>query len=101
MQRRLTFPLGGPAETPGVIVMCLDGTGLDPRWGAVVVVFNATEDTTLQTVPALAGADLRLHPELAGSADPLLRTATAAADAGAGLLTVPARSVAVFVADLA
>jgi pullulanase len=100
VQRRLTFPLGGPEETPGVIVVCLDASGLDPRWRHVVVVFNATEESTLQIVPALAGVDLRLHPDLAASADPLLRTATAAADAGAALLAVPARSVAVFVADL-
>ena len=31
VQRRLSFPLGGP-RAPGVIVMCLDGSGLDPRW---------------------------------------------------------------------
>jgi pullulanase/glycogen debranching enzyme len=95
VQRRLSFPLGGPAETPGVIVMCLDGTGLDPRWRQVVVVFNATAAPVSQTVPG-AAADLRLHPDLTGSADPELRTATAAG----GTLTVPARSVAVYVADL-
>ncbi len=60
------------------------------------MVFNATAAAVSQTVPDLAGTDLRLHPELAGSADPLLRTATAAH----ATLTVPARSVAVFVADL-
>jgi pullulanase-type alpha-1,6-glucosidase len=96
VQRRLTFPLGGPQESPGVIVMCLDGTGLDPHWGTVVVVFNATEEPAEQHVPALVAVPLSLHPELAASADPLLRTATAAA----GTLTVPARSVAVFVAEL-
>ena len=96
VQRRVTFPLGGPAETPGVIVMCLDATGLDTRWRQLVVVFNATASPVAQTVPGLAGADLRLHPELAGSADPVLRTASAAH----GTLTVPARSVAVFVAGL-
>ena len=100
VQRRLSFPLGGPDETPGVIVMCLDGTGLDPRWRRLVVVFNATADTTVQAVPALAGLNLHLHPELVASADPLLRTATAATDRDAALLTVPARSVAVFVAAL-
>jgi len=93
VQRRLAFPLGGPGETPGVIVMCLDGTGLDPRWSQVVVVFNATAEPTVQTVPGT----LRLHPELAGTADPLLLTAVAAD----GRLTVPARSVAVFVTDAA
>jgi pullulanase-type alpha-1,6-glucosidase len=92
VQRRLTFPLGGPGETPGVIVMCLDGTGLDPRWSRIVVVFNATGEPAVETV----AGELHPHPDLAGSVDPLLRTATAAA----GRLTVPARSVAVFVADV-
>jgi pullulanase-type alpha-1,6-glucosidase len=96
VQRRLTFPLGGPAETPGVIVMCLDGTGLDPRWRRVVVVFNVREEPTVQSVPELAGVALYTHPDQTASADPLLRTATASE----GVLTVPARSVAVFVADL-
>ena len=98
VERRLSFPLGGPDETPGVIVMCLDGTGLDPRWRQVVVVFNATESPAKEPVPSLVGADLRLHPELVASADPALRTATA--NSVTGTLTVPARSVAVFVADL-
>jgi hypothetical protein len=79
-----------------VIVMVLDGTGLDPRWSDVVVVFNATTETTVQHVPELAEVALGLHPELVASADPLLRTAAAEG----GTLTVPARSVAVFVADL-
>jgi pullulanase-type alpha-1,6-glucosidase len=96
VQRRLTFPLSGPGETPGVIVMCLDGTGLDPRWRSVVTVFNATTDTTVQTVPSLAGVQLRPHPDLIASADPVLRSATAED----GRLSVPPRSVAVFVADL-
>jgi len=100
VQRRLTFPLGGPAETPGVIVMCLDGTGLDAQWGQHVVVFNATEQPTTQRVPALAGVPLHLHPELTASADPLLRTATAQPGDDAAHLRVPPRSVAVFVAAL-
>jgi hypothetical protein len=61
-----------------------------------VVVFNATSSVVVQTVPALAGVALRLHPELVASADPVLRTASASG----GELTVPPRSVAVFVADL-
>lgn len=94
VQRRLTFPLGGPAETPGIIVMCLDGNGLDPRWSTVVTVFNATGHLAVETVPALASTPLTLHPALTNSADEALRTATATA----GTLTVPPRTVAVFVA---
>jgi hypothetical protein len=96
VQRRVLFPLGGPAETPGVIVMVLDGTGLDPQWRQLVVVFNATDAAVSEAVPGVVADGLHLHPELVASADPVLRTATAAA----GRLTVPARSVAVYVADL-
>jgi pullulanase len=96
VQRRLTFPLGGPAEQPGVIVMCLDSTGLDERWSQIVVVFNATGSAVISPLPGTTG--LHLHPELVASADPVLRTASA--DASTGTLTTPARSVAVFVAGL-
>ncbi len=100
VQRRLSFPLSGPDETPGVIVMMLDGIGLDPQWRHVVVVFNVTEETTTQAVRILSGVQLRLHPDLVTSADPLLRSASAVDDGSANLLTVPPRSVAVYVADL-
>ena len=89
VRRRVSFP----AETPGVLVMSLDGSGRDPRWRRIVVVFNATEAAAAMTVPALAGVPLRLHPALVSSADPVLRNATA----DRGRLAVPARSVAVFV----
>ncbi|GIE97047.1 pullulanase-type alpha-1,6-glucosidase [Paractinoplanes rishiriensis] len=91
VQRRVAFPLGGPHESPGVIVMCLDATGIDKRWQHFAVVFNATEHATTQTIGAPA-TPFRLHPDL--KADPLLRSATA----DNGRLHVPPRSVAVFVA---
>jgi hypothetical protein len=75
--------------------MLLDGTGLDPHWRTIVVVFNATAGPAVQQVPGLVGVDLRLHPELVASADPALRTASA--DPATGTLTVPPRSVAVYV----
>jgi pullulanase len=90
VQRRLTFAPGGPSEQPGVIVMCLDGTGLDARWSRVVVVFNATDTPVHPRIPEADG--LRLHPELVASADPVLRTATP--------FEVPARSAAVYVDDI-
>ncbi|GAA1629386.1 pullulanase-type alpha-1,6-glucosidase [Actinoplanes couchii] len=87
VQRRLSFPLSGPGEQPGVIVMDLDGTGLDARWGRTVVVFNATEWPAHPEIPD--AGDLRLHPELTRSADPVLSGVTPA--------EIPARSVVVFV----
>jgi pullulanase len=91
VQRRLSFPPGGAGEQPGVIVMCLDGTGLDQQWARVVVVFNATGATVHPAIPDPGG--LRPHPVQASSADPVLRSATPS--------EVPARSVAVFVNDIA
>jgi pullulanase/glycogen debranching enzyme len=95
VQRRVSFPLSGRDETPGVITMRLDGRGLDPRWASVTVVFNATPAAARQTVAELRGADVGLHPVLRDSADPALRTASF--DRGTGTFTVPPRSVAVFV----
>jgi hypothetical protein len=73
--------------------MTLDARGVDRRWKSLVVVFNATPDEATQHVPALAGARMALHPVLANSADPVVRTARFAG----GTFTVPARTVAVFV----
>jgi pullulanase-type alpha-1,6-glucosidase len=95
VQRRLSFPLSGVDETPGVVTMMLDGTGLDRRWRSVTVVFNANPRAQTQTVPGLRGAHVTLHPQLASSADPALRQAHF--DAAAGTFTVPPRSVTVFV----
>ncbi|MFF5179923.1 pullulanase-type alpha-1,6-glucosidase [Micromonospora sp. NPDC000316] len=95
VQQRVAFPLSGEAETPGVLTMALDASGLGGAWKSVTVVFNGTPKTAKQTVTGLRGADVTLHPVLTTSADPVLRTASF--DRAAGTFTVPARSVAVFV----
>ncbi|MGH3756871.1 pullulanase-type alpha-1,6-glucosidase [Actinophytocola sp.] len=98
VQRRMSFPTGGPDQTPGVVVMHLDdraGPDLDPRWEGVVVVFNASDEAITEPVPELAGATYRLHPVQAGGADPVVRAS--AYDRGTGTFSVPPRSVAVFV----
>jgi pullulanase-type alpha-1,6-glucosidase len=88
IQDRVSFPGGGP----GVIVMRIDG-----RAGpGVVAVFNATPAATTQTVGALAGRSFALHPVQAGGGDPIVKQS--AYDAANGAFTVPARTVAVFVA---
>jgi hypothetical protein len=81
-----------------VIVMRIDdtaGTDLDPDGEGLLVVFNASDAVATQAVPGLAGADLELSPVQAGGSDPVVRTTTW--DAGAGSVTVPARTVAVLV----
>lgn len=95
VQRRVSFPLSGPNETPGVITMRLDAERLDERWRSVTVVFNATPAAATQQVTGLRGADVALHPVLHDSTDPVVRTASF--DRGSGTFTVPARTVAVFV----
>ncbi|MFC4529216.1 pullulanase-type alpha-1,6-glucosidase [Sphaerisporangium dianthi] len=95
VQKRLSFPVGGGGETPGVITMHLDSSGVDPRWKSVTVVFNATPETQAQTVAALKGAQVALHPVQAASDDPVVRRSSF--DPSTGTLTVPARTVAVFV----
>jgi pullulanase-type alpha-1,6-glucosidase len=97
IQRRVAFPIGGPEQTPGVIVMTLDDTAdrdLDRRWERIVVVFNASPMATTQTVPGAAGRPYGLHPVQATGGDPVVK---AARYAGGGTFTVPARTVAVFV----
>ncbi|MBL3668631.1 pullulanase-type alpha-1,6-glucosidase [Streptomyces sp. M2CJ-2] len=85
VQSRLSFPLSGKDETPGVITM---------RLGDLVVVFNATPEQREQRVEALAGTGHRLHPVQAAGSDPVVKTSSYAAKTGT--FTVPARTVAVF-----
>jgi len=92
VQQRVSFPLSGPSATPGVITMRLDGRGLDPTWDSVTVVFNATPSTVTQTVGFVHVVP---HPIQAASVDPLARQSTF--DSALGALTVPPRTVAVFV----
>jgi pullulanase-type alpha-1,6-glucosidase len=93
VQERVGFPRGGPAQTPGVIVMAIAGRS---RREGIVVVFNATPDAAAEAVPSLAGRRYTLHPVQAGGGDPTVREASY--DGASGTFTVPARTVAVFVA---
>ena len=69
---RVSFPLGGPDQTPGVVVMRIDdtsGADLDSEREGLLVVINATPDAVDQTVAALVGEQLSLHPVQAGGSD--------------------------------
>ncbi|POX54807.1 DUF3372 domain-containing protein [Streptomyces sp. Ru71] len=85
VQSRLSFPLSGADETPGVITMEL---------GDLVVVFNATPERQEQRVGALAGTAYGLHPVQAWGADPVVKGSSY--QSATGTFTVPARTVAVF-----
>ncbi|MFE7230162.1 pullulanase-type alpha-1,6-glucosidase [Streptomyces sp. NPDC057596] len=85
VQRKLSFPLSGGDETPGVITM---------RLGDLVVVFNATPERQRQRVAELAGTGYRLHPVQTAGADPVVKASSY--ERATGTFTVPARTVAVF-----
>ncbi|MEU2020870.1 pullulanase-type alpha-1,6-glucosidase [Streptomyces sp. NPDC016469] len=85
VQSRLSFPLSGEDETPGVITM---------RLGKLVVVFNAAPGTTTQKVAALAGQDYALHPVQTKGADSTVKKSSY--ERSSGSFTVPGRTVAVF-----
>jgi pullulanase-type alpha-1,6-glucosidase len=99
IQQKLSFPNSGANEAPGVIIMRLDdtvGPNIDPFLRGMVIVFNATPNTVTQQVAATAGQRYVLDPlQLLGS-DPVVKRSRY--DAATGSFTVPARTVAVFVA---
>lgn len=81
VRQKLGFHGEGPDQTPGVITMRVDdtvGEDVDPELEGLVVVFNATPEQTTQ------------------GADEVVRES--GFDPRAGAFTVPARTVAVFVA---
>ncbi|MFJ9152698.1 pullulanase-type alpha-1,6-glucosidase [Streptomyces sp. NPDC102270] len=85
VQSRLSFPLSGTQETPGVITMEL---------GDLVVVFNATPKAQSQRVGTLAGSTYRLHPVQVAGADSTVKEASYEKESGT--FAVPARTVTVF-----
>ncbi|MEV7887607.1 pullulanase-type alpha-1,6-glucosidase [Streptomyces sp. NPDC002817] len=85
VQSKLSFPLSGKEETPGVITMEL---------GDLVVVFNATPQAQEQRVAALAGTAYGLHEVQAAGADSTVKTSSY--ERVSGTFAVPGRTVAVF-----
>ncbi|MDN5766431.1 MAG: pullulanase-type alpha-1,6-glucosidase [Humibacillus sp.] len=95
---KVSFPASGTSDAhPGVIVMRIDdtvGADVDPTLRGVVVVFNATPQAVTQKVTGVSGP-LTLSPVQASGSDAVVKTS--AYDAATSSLTVPARTVAVFV----
>ncbi|MER5445526.1 pullulanase-type alpha-1,6-glucosidase [Streptomyces sp. NPDC002764] len=85
VQSKLSFPLSGKDETPGVITMEL---------GDLVVVFNATPAEQEQRIGSLAGTAYHLHPVQASGADPIVKSSSY--ERVSGTFAVPGRTVAVF-----
>jgi len=92
--QKVSFLTSGPNQTPGVIAMQIDdrvGADRDPKLKRIVVVFNASPGP--QTIAVTGAGALRLSQLQAGGSDPVVRQSTI----GASSVTVPGRTVAVFV----
>jgi len=95
---RLTFPLGGPNQVPGLIVMRISdtvGADLDPDAKSIMVVFNASDTTQTINVPGSAGKHYQLHKIQQTSKDKTVKDSKFKRNTGS--FTVPARTTAVFV----
>jgi len=109
IEEKVTFPGSGPDAAPGVVVMHVDDRAgrragswrpradVDPRLDGLLVVVNASDEPTTQTVDALAGRRYALSPVQASGADPVVRGTTY--DRATGTVVVPPRTVAVLVED--
>ncbi len=86
----------GSGQTPGVIVMSIsDASGrIDRQYNQVVVVINADKANQSVGNADFIGKQFRLHPVLAASDDPLVRTS--GFNAATGTFSVPGRTTAVF-----
>ncbi|WP_374662181.1 alpha-1,6-glucosidase domain-containing protein [Inhella sp.] len=97
VQKRLRLHNTGPQQDPALIVAELDGEGW-PGAGArgLLLVLNGAAQSRQLKLPQLATQGWRLHPQLArpGAGDPRIARE---ARWRSGQLTMPSRSVAVYV----
>ncbi|GAB7129488.1 hypothetical protein JCM19000A_39960 [Silvimonas sp. JCM 19000] len=96
VKQRVSFINTGPSQVPGVIIEHIDGSGYSgANYSHVVIAVNA--DIVAHSVAAstLAGPSYTLHPRQQSGADSVVQAATLDSS---GNVSIPARSVAVFVA---
>src|SRR5690606_16507919 len=100
VSRRLSFPNSGPGQNPLVIAGLLDGRG-HPGAGfdGILYLLNASPQAQQLELPQLRGQRWRLHPLQRGphAADPRVREARH--EPARGRLTVPPRTVLVYVLE--
>ncbi|WP_315503296.1 pullulanase-type alpha-1,6-glucosidase [Actinomyces radicidentis] len=102
IQSKVSFPGSGTDATPGVIDMLIDDTAanadgsvtdVDKALDGVLVVLNASDEATTQTIGSIKGRDFALSSIQADGSDATVKGV--AYDAATGSVTVPARTVAV------
>ena len=86
----------GPGQTPGLIVMGIDGSAMHDAgaYQRVLVAWNAAACERYVYVPMAMGSPFTLHPILRRSIDSIVQTA--AFDAESGMLRMPGLTTAVF-----
>ncbi len=93
VDQRVKFYNTGPFQYPGLIAMGIEGCtepGLTPSEGALMVVFNASDDA--RTLDLFGSETWTLHPVQAASSDLVVKTAKHDVSG----FYVPARTTAVF-----
>ena len=73
IQERVSFPRGGPGQTPGVIVMAIAGRSPGRASSSSSTPSPAA---AAEAVPSLVGRGYALHPVQAGGGDPVVRQAS-------------------------
>jgi pullulanase-type alpha-1,6-glucosidase len=97
IDKAVTFFNTGPAQVPGLIVeRIVSPTTMACDCAQAVVLVNANPTAQTFSNAAFKAQKLRLHPVLAASHDPVVRTSKYTA--ATGTFTIPARTTAVFVA---
>ena len=98
--QRMKFYNTGPWQIPSLLVMCIANPDLDldPQFGMIAVLINASKTAKAFYETALRGLPFRLHPVQAASYDPVV--ASASYDPSSGAFTIPARTTAVFVSPV-
>lgn len=97
IQNRLKFYNTGSTQEATVIAAHLDGTSyVGANYSDIVYVVNVDKQAHSVVIGTEAGKSYSLHPVQAKSVDSVVKTSTFAS--GTGTFTVPARTVAVFVA---
>ncbi|WP_302786664.1 alpha-1,6-glucosidase domain-containing protein, partial [Actinotignum sanguinis] len=94
IRAKVSFPNGGPGATPGLIIMRIDDTAgpdIDPQLDGIIAVFNASPRPVTEKIEGVTET-YALSPIQRQGYDDAVRGATLIR----GTVTVPARSVAVF-----
>ncbi|MDY5148272.1 DUF3372 domain-containing protein [Actinotignum sanguinis] len=94
IRAKVSFPNGGPGATPGLIIMRIDDTAdpdIDPQLDGIIAVFNASPRPVTEKIEGVTET-YALSPIQRRGYDDAVRGAMLIR----GTVTVPARSVAVF-----